>query len=205
MIRLSVRVVTGHYRVPGTVAVGAVARSFPIAPPSTIVGFLESLIGVERGAGVGRFAYGWEQPPGGQGAILRVDHVWSSSGTKGRARGAKAEATRPVRHETFVDLAYQIAAEGPWEQQLEAAIDVGAPRFGVLSLGESDDAVWWLHRVDRPAQWVVPGDQMLLIRRSGQGYDRVNPLWAKFALTEMADNVPREAWMEAPQEVRAVR
>lgn len=198
MIRVSVHAVSGHYRVPGAVEVGGLARSFPVAPPSTVRGFVESLCGLAPGRSEGtRIAYGQLSPPVGQGAVLRLDHVWSSSGAKGKTKGAKGEATRPVRHETWVGVAYQVAIDGPVEPLVHQALAGEVSRYGVLSLGESDDQVWWIAAEVRPARWVVPGQEMALIEVADRGYDRISPVWGQFALSRPAQHVPDDAWLPA--------
>ena len=78
MIALRVDAVSGHYRVPGQVGQGAVAATFPIAPLSTVRGFIESLCGEGFQTFQGRLAYGWLRHPEVMGRMYRTAHVWAS-------------------------------------------------------------------------------------------------------------------------------
>ena len=96
-----VEAVTGHWGMPGQVPQGATAASYPYAPPSTIQGFLESLVGAPRGAFKGRFAYGLLREPGGHGFMDRRVHVWASQ------EGTKRKETIRLNHiEVWYDVAY---------------------------------------------------------------------------------------------------
>lgn len=182
MISLAVRATSGHYRVPGQVEQGSVQSTFPIAPPSCIRGFLESMCGTPQGSFRGAFAYGYLRPPEGHGLLVRRAHVYSSSGIKGEARGALAETIRVVKVDTLFDLSYRVDVRGSWEARVRAALAGDVARFGVLSLGESTDLVTWLDECpsDTPAQWVVPGSRMALPVRSGRGFDTVSAEYATF-------------------------
>jgi len=84
--------------------------------------------------------------------------------------------------ETLFDLNYRVLVRGSWEPRVHAALEGRVARFGVLSLGESQDIVTWIAEVpeEAPAQWVVPGTQVPLIVRSGRGYDRISPTFGAF-------------------------
>ena len=80
-ITLYVDAISGHYTVPGPTAAGAggLVATFPIAPPSTIRGFLESLCGLSGGQFHDlQFTYGYRAAPEGRGQLLRTAAVWAS-------------------------------------------------------------------------------------------------------------------------------
>ena len=69
-VLLAVDVISGHYTIPGPTAAGAggLVATFPIAPPSTIRGFLESLCGLNFGDFNDlAFSYGYRAAPEGRG------------------------------------------------------------------------------------------------------------------------------------------
>lgn len=186
MISLRVETMTGHYRVPGNVDNMGNAPTFPIAPPSTIRGFIESLCGKERGWFTGKVAYGWLGRDGegvfeplASGSLLRKAHVWSSSGMKGPGKTKYGQVTRPIHVHTMFDLHYRILIDADEEQEqvIRAALRGEVDRYGVLSLGESDDVVSWMAEdvSDTPVRWVVSGHMMPLPVKSGQGYNNINP------------------------------
>lgn len=80
MLVIDVEATSGHYRVPGNVAMGGVQGTFPIAPPSTIKGFLESLCDSTNAMPADiRIAYGWKGKPKGKGLLYRTAFVWAST------------------------------------------------------------------------------------------------------------------------------
>lgn len=185
MLSLRVETMTGHYRVPGNVDTMGNAPTFPIAPPSTIRGFIESLCGKERGWFTGKVAYGWLVGESGDfgpvisGSLTRKAHVWSSSGRKGPGKTRYGQVVRPIRVHTMFDLHYRILIDADEEQErvIRAALRGEVDRYGVLSLGESDDVVSWMAEdpSDTPVKWVVGGLLMPLSVKSGQGYNTINP------------------------------
>ena len=196
MLGFTAHLFSGHYRVPGAVANMGTARSFDIAPPSTMMGFFESACG-EVGTfndSNTRFAYGWVRRPAGQGYLLRKDHVWVS-GTKGYPK-SKHEASRPVRHQTFYDMVYQVVVEGSFEERLRRALRGDVERFGVLSLGESSNVVNWTQEGPVvPTEWVVPGRAFALTMKVARGYRNLSPTYRSFGLTAPTSAVPEEAWL----------
>lgn len=194
MITLRVDVVSGHYRVPGQVGQGQTASTYPIAPPSTVVGFLESLCGVESGTLVGdtQVAMGFVRRPQGHGILLRKDHSWASGGIK-PTTGGKAENIRAALHETLFFISYRIAVRGPFVERIRAAMAGDVDRYGVLSLGESEDAVDWICEEDGRAEWLVPGSAFTLPVKAGRGYKTINPVFQNFDFIE-SDTPPEMAW-----------
>lgn len=187
MISLYVETTTGHYRVPGNVSNLCEAPVFPIAPPSTVRGFIESLCGRERGWFEGEVAYGWLEEPLGQGTLLRTNHAWSSSGavSKTNPHGNKTGSmTRPIHVSKVFRPRYHICIRASEEQEavIREALKGNVPRSGVLSLGESDDMVSWMREVnmDAPTKWVVEGGDMPLTTHTDRGYHRHNPTTQQF-------------------------
>lgn len=86
MITLIVHAHSGHYKIAGQVGMGRIACSHPIAPISTMRGFLESLMGEGNGSFEGEFAYGFLHEPGGHGMLYRKSQVWVSDGTPGSVK-----------------------------------------------------------------------------------------------------------------------
>lgn len=172
-ITLQVHAYSGHYKVPGGVGQPIKlteggkpffqrAPSFPVAPPSTVRGFLESLVGDAPGSFQGKFAYGFLQRPVAHGHILQKAHVWSSSGQKPVTKGIsyRMETVRPILVEVWYDLIYAVRVEGPWEDRIRAALAGEVDRYGVLYLGNSDNIITWLDTYDgedSSVEWVVPG------------------------------------------------
>lgn len=186
MIRLRVEVVSGHYRVPGQVnadGVVAEAPSFPIAPPSTIQGFIESLCGaagLERGSFRGKYAYGMYANPLGFSNNIQQVHIRSTSY---KDTPTKFEGIRIIRVPRFHDLQYCLLIEGPWEDRVLSALQGDIDRFGILSLGSSSDMVSWLDidTSNEPVSWVTHGGRMRLITKSGRGWDNLSTTYGGFS------------------------
>lgn len=206
MIRFFAQTLSGHYRVPGSSSTLAVIRTFPIAPPSTVVGFLESMVGEESGAfraSESRFAFGWVQRPRGRGEILRTDHVWATgqvlSGNadpqKQKRHGAAMEGQRPTKRETLFHMEYQFAVDGPFEDLIHKGIAGDVSRYGVLSLGESEDAIGWLDEGSKDAEWLIPGSRFALPVVAPKGYGILNPTYRGFDFSPPQKEVPDEAWL----------
>lgn len=206
-------VTSGHYRVPGTVPVMGTTYSFPICPPSTLIGALESLCGDERGAfkaSGSQVAFGWAQRqdgspgrPKGMSNLLRVDHVWSNNGVKVDANGHydpdgkdTCENRRPTKHQTFYDLVYQVVVKGPYEARLRAALRGEHSRYGVVSLGESENGINWISE-DKitPTEWLVPGNRLALPIEAPKEYKTIQPVYRGFALTPTQIDIPTPAWL----------
>jgi len=200
MISLIVYLMSGHYRKPGTVGNMGHVASYPVAPPSTIIGFLESLCGMESGTFKGSFSYGWVKRPAAMGVILRKDHVWSSSGDSNQGKNpypTDSEVLRPVLREMMFDFVLNIMVQGPSEERIRAALRGEVTRYGVLSLGESDNVVSWLQEGQEDAvEWVIPGNRMLLPIKSGRGYDVVNPVYKSFNYSKPCLEPPETAWLQ---------
>ena len=171
---LEVDAVSGSYAIPGPSASGSggLVPSYPIAPPSTIRGFLESLCGKQYGEFKDLvFTYGYRSEPEGRGLILRKDSVWSSSGLKG-----SGELKRPLHHETFFGMHYWIRVEG-LDGLLREALQGEAPRFGPLFLGESADLVTNVREIPEiplGATKLVPGRAYVMPWISGRGFGQRN-------------------------------
>lgn len=188
MISLRVFVASGHYKSPGQVSQGAIQSSFPIAPPSCIQGFLESLTGDVSLSFRGQFAYGYERAPAGHGFLVRQIHIsGGKDGVKGKTPGSLMEAIRTVKVETYFDLAYRVAVQGRCEEKVREALNGSIDRFGVLALGESFDIVNWMDEVpaSEETKWIVPGTRMTLITKSGRGYDRITAEYGTFDFGKM--------------------
>lgn len=200
-VHLEVRALRGHYRVPGAVATMGIVRSYLIAPPSVVLGFIESFCGVERDTfrdGSTKIAYGWAEDgrPKGYGRIMRKDHVWASGGVKPKS-GGSPETQRPVLLEVWYDLIYRVSVDGPAALQVRQALRGETSRYGVLSLGESDNLVTWLQEGAGGAEWIVPGNQFQLPIAVPHRYDRLQPKMGGFSFLE-SQVAPEEAWMALP-------
>lgn len=184
---------SGAWAVPGPTQNMGRVRSYPIAPPSTIQGFLESLIGRE-GPLSWNYAYGWLRQPSAKGEILRTDHVWSSSGLKNDQRG---EHTRPLVHERFYDFSLLVAVSGTREDEIRASLRGEVSRYGNLSLGTSEDlvSVSELDGITQPVEWVVPGNRMALPIRATKGYGNLNPQYRGFSFAIPGTCIPDTAWI----------
>jgi len=189
VICLIVEAVTGHYGVPGQVGQGGVKDSCPTAPPPTIQGFIESLCGESHQSFRGKFAYGRLHEPSGVGLMLRQAHVWGSN------KPMDNEIIRTIHVVTYLDPAYCILVEGPWEEKIRSALAGEVKRYGVLYLGESEDLVHWIAEVPQPpghVEWLVPGQTMTLPVKSGRGYDNIRLTTATFDF-----HAGEPHWMEA--------
>lgn len=173
---LAVDAVSGHYTIPGPSASGSggLMPSYPIAPPSTIRGFLESLCGKSRGTFAKvEFTYGYRKEPEGRGNLLRKCAVWSSSGHDGSGEGF-----RPLHYDTLVGVSYWIEVVG-MDAELQDALQGKVERNegGPLYLGESFDLVTSVREVlsvDSGATKVVPGRTLVMPWVSGCGFGNRN-------------------------------
>lgn len=163
MILLQVDMSADYHGLPHVAAAGGVAISTPMAPPSTIVGFLESMCGKRSGWFLGTkssVAYGLKSKPKLSGTILRTTYTeprapkTDKSDSKDqpdpeekpdpsvkKATSKKVEVTRPVARVVNFYTSYLIAVVGEAEKEVRLALDGKVKRYGVLSLGESDNMV----------------------------------------------------------------
>jgi len=200
MISLIVYLMSGHYRKPGNSSTMGKITSYPVAPPSTVVGFIESLCGMESGTFRGSFGYGWVKRPAARGFLLRKDHAWSSAGDPGKDNlfPTNSEVLRPVSREMFYDFALRVIVRGPFVKRIQEALRGSVKRYGVLCLGESDNAVSWLQEGQEAAEWVVPGSRMLLPVKAGRGYQTIRPVYGSFDYAEAQAEPPETAWLAPP-------
>lgn len=140
-----------------------------VPPPSTVYGFLLSLVGEEdRRAYLGtRIAYALLAQPE-LSTVLRT--VWRVKALKDKAGKLQPPGVGSNRRPDFqeiltgLDLALWVDG-GPLAARLRqaAASPCDAPRFGGLSLGESRDLVndiWWAPALDGlECRWLVPSPE----------------------------------------------
>lgn len=173
MICMIVTALTGHYSYPGSVENGQVVQSAPVPHPSTVRGFLEALCAQAPQTLVGEIAYGATRPPRGVGIVSRRGHVEMSSspGFPG-LQGKAGTAIRMQGVETLLLPQYAIAYRGPQVARLQAGLEGRTDVWGVLSLGTSDDLVLGIEvcAAAPEAAWLVPGKELLLIKKSARGY-----------------------------------
>jgi CRISPR-associated Cas5-like protein len=171
---LAVDAITGHYTVPGPTVSGGLVATFPIAPPSTIRGFLESLCGLSGGQFVNMaFTYGYRAAPEGRGRLLRKASVWASKG-----EGVEGDPPqRPLHFDTFWGMKYWITVTGPEVALIVRALDGDVERKigGPLYLGESSDIVTSVRPLpdvidEGGGCTVVPGRTIVMPWISGRGY-----------------------------------
>jgi hypothetical protein len=183
--------------------------SFPVAPPSTVVGFLGSLCGqfpkdMHKAVGASEFAYGWLRRPAGRGIVMFKDHVNASF--QGPLKEAMArltkkkngESTRPVLREIFYDMDYRIVVRGPYAERVQQALEHDERR-GILYLGGSTDIV---HTVDAEcdgsSEWVVPVDGLIGFRlpvNTGRGASTISAQYRVFRFNPATPEIPDKAWM----------
>ena len=206
-ISLKVAAVTGHYRVAGAVPSMGVARCYPVCPFSTVIGFLESFCGDQPGAflrSASKVALGWVQRPRGGGTLLRMEQSYGNPQDK-RLKDAKTqEGWRPANREMLFDMVYRIDVEGPYADKIRRALAGDVNRYGVLSLGDSDDTVDWICESSRePAEWLVPGNLFpLTVAVNHKPGNVIAPDIRSFDYSKAADEPPSEAWVapEGPKE-----
>jgi len=187
-IRLHVGALRGHYGFPGRNGIFSVRQTAQVPHVSQIPGFLESACGDELGSFKGRYAYGRVCAPLMQGRLLRKDKVF---------HGANPDPLgRPCYWEALFGVEYQVVVEGTYVERLRAALRGELPRYGVLSLGTSEDEVWLLKEADKAAEWVTPGKAFPLIVKPQRGYKNRRPQYGFFDLTEFREDIPIEAWFE---------
>jgi len=125
-----------------------------------------------------------------EGRIFRKDKVFHSSN--------KDPKSRPCYWEVLFGVEYMVLVESAaYEARLQEALQGVLPRYGVLSLGTSDDTVWSLTKDTTPAQWIVPGQAIPLIVRPERGYHNLRPQYGYFDLTASQPEAPEEAWFSS--------
>lgn len=209
-LRHSVHAVSGHYGVPAPVNTLQVKHSFAYVPFSTVYGYLESLMGLNRGEFQGSIAIGVLHPAQGHGKILKKSYVMANlkqpKKTEDDASSEQVEdkklrgviIPRPIIWETYYDVGYQIAVRGSVEtiNRLKEALQGNVERFGILSLGTSDDEVYDITTGSEAAYWIVPGKAFLLPVESQEGWGKRTPQYGKFTLSaEKTEAIPEEAWL----------
>lgn len=187
MISLFVEAHTGTYLMPGDVAAFCEAASFPIAPPSTLRGFIESLAGQERGWFQGEVAYGWapnedgSYEPLGSGTMLQQ----ATQGSAGfRKEFGSWFSFRPIHKPLILRPRYRvlIKASEAQETQIRKGMEGEADRYGILCLGKSDDVVNRLEEVpeDAPALWLTDGNALRLTVGTTTGFRNYSPVYKTF-------------------------
>lgn len=210
-IRHTARAVSGHYGIPTPVTNMQTKHSFSLAPPSTIRGYIESLMGLSRGEFEGEIAFGVMAPPVGFGKVLRMNTAWGNAEGKpdpalgldanGKPKKTKGESNatlrRPYYWDIYYGMSYQIAVRGPLTERLAAALRGEVERYGILSLGTSEDEVYEVTEEAEEARWVVPGKMFVLPVVSGEGWNKREPLMGRFSLTvDKKVDIPEEAWIK---------
>jgi len=155
-------------------------------------------MGLQRGDFEGDIAFGLVKQPGGKGAPLHLNTAYSTIPGWPGIQVAK----RPWTWETFYDVEYHVAVRGPLLEHLGQALRGETPRFGVLSLGTSDDEICDIELGEAEAQWIVPGRDFPLIIESQEGRTNRTPKMGRFTLGPRQVAVPEEAWrsfVRAPQ------
>ncbi len=199
MISVQVHAVTGHYRKPGKVDVMQIAQSYPICSPSTMAGFVESMCGEQRGvfrASSSELAYGWVKRPSGHGLLVRREQAIANQpqGSLIKSLGS-TEGWRPVKRECWFDMEYRLTVRGVFEDKMWLAMLGQVVRTGVLSLGDSDDAVNWIAATDVATEWLVPGQSFSLPLRVPTSWSDLQSVQQQFTMTKPASEVPESAWM----------
>lgn len=193
MLRFHVACERGHYGFPGRNGSFSQRATAPVPHVSTVRGFMESICGDELGTFQGRYAYGRVHLPKMMGRIFRKDSV--------PPRQKKEQASRPCYWNVLFGVAYQVIVEGEYEDRLRLGLKGELSRYGILSLGTSDDVVWLLREYAREAQWVVPGQAFPLVVEPQRGYTNLRPKYGYFDLTPHQLEPPSNAWVGGPQPV----
>ena len=211
MLSLSVHATSLHAGRPIPPQQGTTSTTTDFPPPSTVKGFLESLAGKERGWFNGRIAVGLLKDPAGRGTSLKKGTYWSNQ--EGPV-GPNGEKGKPLTHQTtgrtvnwdfLIDVGYRVVVDTTpeHEAQLRQSLRGETDRFGILSLGTSEDEVYMLEEKEVPARWIVEGSQYPLTVTTGDGFDTRTPSYKTFDVQEEPQvEVPLKAWVvyEAPTE-----
>lgn len=191
-ITLFVDAISGHYTIPGPTASGSggLVASFPIAPPSTIRGFLAALSGLSTQDLLDlKFSYGYRKPPEGRGQLLRKAAVWAS-----KTAPQVGETIRPLLIDTFFGMQYWITVEGDVSDRIRQVLhgDGERPKGGYLYLGESSDLVTSVRESNDKKDagggcMVVPGRKVVMPWISGRGYGIRNAVLKGWDLVPLSD------------------
>lgn len=205
MVSLDVEVITGHYRSSGSVESMGLAKTYPIAPPSTIIGFLDSLCGSGNKSyfreGINKLAYGYLRAPLGIGTIVRLDSVWAKvkaaelvglTPADAKMLKASSEKYRPTKRETLWGLKYRIVVEGDLEDRIRQYLAGDDQGTGGLWLGESNNMV--LSVVESvettPVRWISPDPRGTLRM----------PTWVPHGFANRNSTMERFRFSEATEE-----
>jgi hypothetical protein len=109
--------------------------------------------------------------------------VWASR----KDKRPDCELNRTVLVETWFDWQVAIRVEGKLEGELRRAVrGQGPKRYGILCLGESQDAVQLREQAvaDDDVEWFVPAGKgevgFALPVQSGCGYGSITTAWSRF-------------------------
>lgn len=190
-VTFNVHVGTGRYYLPGAIPQGGMAKCSPIAPPSTVRGFLQALC---QHGWTGQFNYGLAQSPQGISCNTRQRHVVSNQ-DKNPDASPRDSITglniRTVREEILYDLIYTIKVKGLAAHIVRAALKGDIEYKSLLYLGTSEDTVDWMEEITEinpNTRWICAGTTMSLIVRSERGYKTINPQYNTFDL--LSDGTP---------------
>ena len=167
MLSLIVEAPWGHYGHPGVAATLSTVPTYPIAPPSTVLGFLEAICCDELGAlsaSGSSMAYGWIKRPSGKGTLLGLNHVrLSDRGVGGRV----AVGQRPVHRERLYNMIYRIVVQGSYAERIPKGLagELGVDEGAGIYLGISDDVVSRIAEGEAETEWLVPGHSLWLPTR----------------------------------------
>jgi CRISPR-associated Cas5-like protein len=187
MIFIEVKAVSGHYGRPGLPDSLSLKQSFPFAPPSTIQGFIESLCGMGPNSFDGKFCYGVATKPRGKGNFFKLGTYWLNE--KIDEQQYNIAGVRPITWETYIDPSYIVGIEGPMEEKVKKSLNGEVERFGILSLGTSDDEVYSIKIVENAqCQWIREGGKHILPIESPKGFHERFSNSAKFDLDQTANN-----------------
>lgn len=162
VIFIRVRLDRAYFKFPGQTGNTERETTFPVAPPSTVFGFLESLAGQTQGGLTGiSVSYGMTRAPAGRGHLTSTSHVIANTNINGEKHAIWS--TRMVSQVVDFDAEYVIAVRGDDASlgRIRDAIRGDIPRQGVLSFGPSDNRIVSLKIVDEipPTDyWVTPTD-----------------------------------------------
>lgn len=162
MIFLEVKTTSGHYGQSAIPDTFSIKQSFKVPPPSTIRGFIESLCGMELNTFKGKLSYGIVAPPKGKGNILKLGTYWSNEMFEGKNENTAGQ--RPVVWETYFDCSYIIGVQdSEFEPLIQSSLNGQTKRFGILSLGTSDDEVYFIKITETPfCRWVRNGNEIVM-------------------------------------------
>ena len=189
--------VTGHYRKPGAVETMQTAQSYPFVPLSTCAGALESFCGKEFGdfkASGSEMAAGWIRRPLGRGTLLRLEQGFANQKAQEEDEKKSKEGWRPIKREALFYMSYRFDVRGPYVELIRRALLGDVDRFGVMSLGDSDDMVDWVCETSKPAEWLIPGNEFLLPLRVQRSWNKLASELMGFQFSESLSNPPDNAW-----------